>query len=77
MSCSYKRFIVVAMFILALVWAFNGLQPAAGARLLGEEENELVRLLGFVLESLPQGPTPPTGPSGCTSGPATGGSCPP
>jgi len=59
------------------MWAFSGLQPVAAARLLAEEENELATVLGFGLELLPRGPTPPTAPSGCTSGPATGGPCPP
>jgi len=73
----YRSVIVLAVFILSLTWAFSGLRPVAAARLLAEEENELVRFLGFVLESLPQGPTTPSGPSGCTHGPATGGRCPP
>ncbi|KDP40287.1 hypothetical protein JCGZ_02285 [Jatropha curcas] len=42
------------------------------SRLLHEDLNK-----GLVLESLQRGPVPPSGPSGCTNGPNSGGpSCP-
>ena len=73
----YKKFVAVAMIMAFVVFVLgSACQPVEAARLL-EEEGKLVELLGFSLESLPQGSNPPSGHSGCTHGSASGGVCPP
>jgi len=71
-----KRFIILVMLMVSILGVL-GCSSVAQARLLGEEEEKLMRVIGFVFEVLPQGPATPSGPSGCTHGPPRGGRCPP
>ena len=76
----YKKFVAVAMIMAFVMFVLGSTcQPVEAARLLEEEgqEMKLVELLGFSLESLPQGSNPSSGHSGCTHGSASGGACPP
>ena len=76
----YRKLVAVAMIMAFVVFVLGSTcQPAEAARLLEEEgqKMKLVELLGFTLESLPQGSNPSSGQSGCTHGSASGGVCPP
>ncbi|KAK2400151.1 hypothetical protein P8452_07166 [Trifolium repens] len=59
------------ILVLFLLLTIMHVQPNLGGRILNIEKKELR------LESLDKGPVPPSGPSGCTSIPGSGGpNCP-
>ena len=75
-----KKSVVAAMIIVFVMLVLSTTcQEAEAARLLEEEGGQkmkLVEVMGFSLESLPQGSHPSSDPSGCTHGSGSGGVCP-
>nr|GLL44133.1 hypothetical protein CK203_113442 [Ipomoea trifida] len=70
-----KGFILLVMLIVCMLSSPNTLQMAEAIRPLGREKWLIQKSL--LLQSLPRGPTPPSGPSPCTQIPGGGdGSCP-
>ena len=53
-------------------------EPSTASRVLYDHKEELIMVTkGLEFQSLPRGPVPPSGPSGCTYVPGSGGSnCP-
>ncbi|KAF5193422.1 hypothetical protein FRX31_016991 [Thalictrum thalictroides] len=68
--------VMAAIVVVLVIVLISSIHPLNATRVLYEEEERLVRR-SLISESLQRGPVPPSGPSGCTYIPGSGGpSCP-
>ncbi|KAJ0937994.1 hypothetical protein HanRHA438_Chr03g0148051 [Helianthus annuus] len=69
-----KPLIIVCVFFAVILLFY--VNPIEGSRVLHLKNGDFIDLRSpnmFVFQSLPKGPVPPSGPSGCTYIPGSGG----